>query len=161
MSVFASILRGLGLTVLLALVATVLWGWISRELGVPGRSSEELARVLLVWLSLLGAALAYAEHAHLGIDFVTTRFAPRTARLAACLGHVAAAVFALTVLVIGGGALTLERWQAGQVLAALGIPKAWMYAAAPVSGVAFLVLACGFLWRLGRPGLDAAGKGDS
>jgi TRAP-type C4-dicarboxylate transport system permease small subunit len=140
-----TLLRAACSAVLLALVVTILWGWITREFGNQARWSEELARLLLVWLSLLGAALAYADRAHLGIDLLTGRFDAATARLAALLGHGATAVFALVVLLVGGGALTWERWQSGQLLAALQIPKAWMYAAAPLSGLAFLAFALVFL----------------
>jgi len=145
-----TLLRIACMAVLFALVVTVLWGWITRELGDQARWSEELARLLLVWLSLLGAALAYAERAHLGIDLLTARFDPATARLTALVGHAATAVFALVVLILGGGELTWDRWHSGQLLAALQIPKAWMYAAVPLSGVAFLALALAFTrdtWR--------------
>lgn len=160
MKSLVSLLRPACAVVLLALVLTVLWGWITRELGDQARWSEELARLLLVWLSLLGAALAYADRAHLGIDLLTGRFDPATARLAALLGHGATALFALVVLLYGGGALTWERWQSGQLLAALQIPKAWMYAAAPLSGLAFLALAAGFLHETWTTRPASLGKED-
>jgi TRAP-type C4-dicarboxylate transport system permease small subunit len=141
-----ALLRYSCLSVLLALVLTVLGGWLTREFGQQARWSEELARLLLVWLSLFGAALAYADRSHLGIDLLTSRFDPRTARLAALLGHGATAAFALVILLLGGGALAWERWHSGQLLAALQIPKAWLYAPLPLTGIAFLLLALGF-WR--------------
>jgi TRAP-type C4-dicarboxylate transport system permease small subunit len=139
-----SLLRVACMGVLFVLVLTVLWGWITREFGNQARWSEELARLLLVWLSLLGAALAYADRAHLGIDLLTGRFDAGTARLAALFGHAATAVFGLVVLLIGGGELAWERWQSGQLLASLQIPKAWMYVAVPLSGLAFVALALAF-----------------
>lgn len=139
------LLRLVCMSVLFILVVVVLWGWISREFGAQARWSEELARLLLVWLALFGGALAYAEQAHLGIDLLTSRWDENTARLGRISGHFLAATFAGIVMLYGGGALTLERWHSGQLLAALQIPKAWNYAAVPVSGLAILVFAIGFL----------------
>lgn len=150
MKALVSLLRVACMAVLSFLVICVLWGWITREFGAQARWSEELARLLLVWISLLGGALAYAERAHLGIDLLTQRWDATTARWAEVFTHLIAGVFAIVVLVYGGGALTLERWRAGQLLAALQIPKAWMYLAAPVSGAALAVFAAVFgfaAWR--------------
>jgi TRAP-type C4-dicarboxylate transport system permease small subunit len=140
-----ALLRAACAGVFLLLVTCVLWGWITRELGNQARWSEELARMLLVWLSLLGAALAYAERAHLGIDLLTNRFDATTARWSEILVHGLTAIFALLLLMGGGGALFWERWESGQVLPALQIRKAWLYAAAPVSGAAILVFALDLL----------------
>lgn len=142
--------------VLLLLVLCVLWGWITREFGAQARWSEELARLLLVWISLLGAALAYADGAHLGIDLVTRRWDASTARLAALFSHAVTGVFAVVILGYGGGLLAWQRWQSGQLLAALQIPKAWMYLAAPVSGLAFALLAAAFLRSVWRDGVVPA-----
>lgn len=140
------LLRFLCASVLFVLVVVVLWGWITRELGAQARWSEELARLLLVWLALAGGALAYAENAHLGIDLLTSRWDATTARLGRIVIHALTAAFAGIVMVYGGGELTLERWQSGQILAALQIPKAWNYAAVPVAGAAMLAFALSFLW---------------
>lgn len=150
MKSFTTLLRVACMAVLSVLVVCVLWGWITREFGAQARWSEELARLLLVWISLLGAALAYAERAHLGIDMLTQKWDAATGRWAAMFAHAVTGAFALVVLVYGGGLLTLDRWKSGQVLAALQIPKAWMYLAAPVSGAAIVVFAAAFLratWR--------------
>lgn len=136
--------------VLLSLVSVVLWGWITREFGAQARWSEELARLLLVWLSLLGGALAYAEGAHLGIDLITARLHPLAARWAAILLHITVAAFAGIVMAWGGTLLCIERWQSGQVLAALQVSRVWSYLAVPVSGAAITFIAMAFLtstWR--------------
>ncbi len=145
MSFSLRLLRFLCGSVLLVLVVVVLWGWITREFGAQARWSEELARLLLVWLALAGGALAYAENAHLGIDLLTSRWDKATARLGRIVIHALSAAFAGIVMLYGGGVLTLERWQSGQLLAAVQIPKAWNYAAVPVAGLAMLAFALAFL----------------
>ena len=52
------------------LVVDVLWGVFTRKvLGDQAQWSEELARFLLIWISLLGGAVAFGEKAHLGVDY--------------------------------------------------------------------------------------------
>lgn len=147
MNLLLKLLRILCASILFVLVAVVLWGWVTREFGAQARWSEELARLLLVWLALSGGALAYAEQAHLGIDLLTSRWDPATARLGRLLVHALAGFFAAIVMLYGGGVLTMERWQSGQLLAALQIPKAWNYAAVPVSGLAILAFSLSSLVR--------------
>ncbi len=38
--------------------------------------SEELSRFLFVWLTFLGAIVAFREHGHLGVDMVVSRLSP-------------------------------------------------------------------------------------
>ena len=125
-----------------ALLATVIWGVLSRYvLGDQARWSEELARFLLVWVSFLGAALAYAGQQHLGIDLLVTRFDPWTRRMAECIVHGLVALFAFGVMGYGGVELVMERFDSGQLLPSLGVPKAWQYLVVPLSGLMIGLLA--------------------
>jgi TRAP-type C4-dicarboxylate transport system permease small subunit len=132
------------LTVALLLLLTwdVLWGVGTRFLlGDQARWTEELARLLLIWVSLLGGAVAYSVRAHLGLDLVTARIDPMVAD--GCRRFVAAVVyiFALAVLVVGGSMLLAERVQFGSVMPALRISRAWQYLAAPVAGTLICITA--------------------
>jgi TRAP-type C4-dicarboxylate transport system permease small subunit len=140
------------------LVLDVLWGVISRALGelkawsetsaglvIPflpdGQSSwtEELARFLLIWTSMLGAALAFERRAHLGVDYLVGKFHP-DARVALQLAsHLLVLIFATLVLVKGGWMLVETTLSSGQVTPALGLKKWVVYAVVPVSGV-FVIL---------------------
>ena len=65
------------------LVLDVLLGVASRYLwGAQVKWTEELATILLIWVSFLGAAAAFEARAHLGIDFLTARFTPSARRKA-------------------------------------------------------------------------------
>jgi TRAP-type C4-dicarboxylate transport system permease small subunit len=44
-------------------------------------------------------------------------------------------------MVYGGSVLFLDRYQAGQMLSAIPILKAWVYLSVPVSGVLIIVFA--------------------
>jgi len=62
----------------LVLVLDVLWGVFTRYAwGEQAKWSEELARFLLIWISLLGGAVAFGEKAHLGVDYFVGLMDPR------------------------------------------------------------------------------------
>ena len=108
------------------LVIDVLWGVFTRQvLDNQPAWTEELARLLLVWLSILGGVLAYADDAHLGVDVLVSHFAPDTHKLARLVSHICVFLFSICVLVIGGGMLFQDRLASGQMMATLGIAKAW------------------------------------
>lgn len=125
-----------------ALVLDVLWGVLTRYVfGRQAPWSEEVARFLLIWLSMVGAALAYLHNNHLGVDIVTRLLDPSARRIVAFLNHCLVLAFAAGVMVYGGGALFVERWQSGQVMSSLPLLKAWFYLSVPVSGALIAVFA--------------------
>jgi TRAP-type C4-dicarboxylate transport system permease small subunit len=138
----ARALGGVSVVIFTVLVADVLWGVATRYLlGSQATWSEELARLLLVWISLLGAALAYAERSHLGVDALVVAVDPFAQRIAILTSHLLVLLFAIGVMVYGGGALFVDRYQAGQMLSAIPILKAWVYLSVPVSGVLITIFA--------------------
>jgi TRAP-type C4-dicarboxylate transport system permease small subunit len=131
----ARVLGVLCVLIFAALVADVLWGVATRYIiGRQASWSEELARFLLVWLSMIGAALAYIQHSHLGVDILTRSLDPSARRVARATGQLVVFLFAAAVMVYGGTTLFIERWNAGQVMSALPMRKAWFYLSIPVSG---------------------------
>lgn len=135
-------LATLSVSVFAVLVVDVLWGVATRYLlGHQAPWTEELARLLLVWLSMLGTALAYAHGSHLGVDVVLEALAQPARTVATLSVHLLVLAFALGVMVYGGTSLFLERLDAGQVMSTLPVRKAWMYLAIPVSGTLMTVFA--------------------
>ena len=143
-----------------ALVLDVLWGVISRMSGslvawlatrnieawgfLPrgqGKWTEELAIYLLVWVSLLGASVAYAAKAHLGVDYFVSKLDEKAARLMEILVHLLSAFFITAVFILGGSTLVWQTLQAGQVTPALGIKVGYFYMALPISGAFILIFA--------------------
>jgi TRAP-type C4-dicarboxylate transport system permease small subunit len=131
-----SILSFLLVVLFTLLVFDVLWGVATRYLlGGQARWTEELARFLMVWLGLLGAALVCREEEHLGLDLLVRNMDPVVEKWARLFVHLSVGGFAIAVMTWGGGELVLHRLEAGQVLPALGISKAWFYLAIPISGL--------------------------
>ncbi|WP_418160506.1 TRAP transporter small permease [Benzoatithermus flavus] len=50
-------------------------------------TSEELSRLLFVWLTFLGAIVAMREHGHLGVDVLVKRLPAGGRKLCLVLGH--------------------------------------------------------------------------
>jgi TRAP-type C4-dicarboxylate transport system permease small subunit len=118
------------------LVLDVLWQVISRYvLRSPSSFTDELARFLLIWVGILGAAFATGKKMHLAIDVLINRFNANLRMLIDSLIQAAIALFALCVMVIGGINLMLMLLKLGNRSAALSIPIGFVYSVIPISGL--------------------------
>ena len=119
------------------LVIDVVWQVVSRY--VVGQSSsftEEFARFSLIWLTVLGAAyINGSREGHLSMDFLLSKLpAEKKARRQKAI-QILMALFALIIMVLGGGNLVYITLSLGQVSSALQVPLGFVYAIVPISGV--------------------------
>ena len=135
--------RGLELLIIATmalLVVDVVWGVFTRyALGEQAKWSEELARFLLVWVALLGGALAFRTKAHLGVDYFVNQLHPDARRLTAVVADLVVLFFAGAVLLLGGASVVREALALEQTTPALGWKMGYVYLALPISGF-FVVL---------------------
>ncbi len=118
-----------------AIVLVVCWQVVSRfVLNAPSSITEELSRSLLIWIGMVGAAFAYRTGVHLGFDMLTRRLTGVKQQRAAMFLTAAVVLFAVVVMVFGGGNLVWLTWELNQISAALGIKMAYIYIALPLSG---------------------------
>ena len=118
------------------LVINVLWQVASRFLlGDPSSFTDELAGYLLIWVGLLGAAYATGQKQHLAIDLLSAKLSDKGKKLQTLFINLIIAVFALVVLVIGGGNLVFITFYLGQISSALQIPVGYVYVVLPLSGL--------------------------
>ena len=118
------------------LVINVLWQVASRFLlGDPSSFTDELAGYLLIWVGLLGAAYATGQKQHLAIDLLSAKLSDKGKKLQTFFINIIIAVFALVVLVIGGGNLVFITFYLGQISSALQIPVGYVYVVLPLSGL--------------------------
>jgi len=118
------------------LVVDVVWQVFSRY--VLGRSfsfTEEFARFALIWLSLLGAAYLNGKQAHLSMDYLTSKLSAEDLQKRKKVLEGMMLVFALFVLVIGGGNLVYTTFLLGQKSPAMGISLGYVYSIIPISGL--------------------------
>jgi len=110
--------------------------------------SEEAARYLFVWVSLIGAALAVREGAHYVLDALLQRFPHAARRVARAAAFVVSAGFLAILLRTGLN----ETAQASlQDSATLPIGMALPYAAIPVGAALMLIHLLAGLLREKRP----------
>ena len=125
-----------------ALVLDVLWGVFSRfVLGSPSRRTEEIATMLLIWVSLLGAAVGFSRKEHLGVDYLVKKLDPAAQRLMTVVVQLLIILFAGSVMVYGGYILVSRALASGQVSPALGLRFGYVYLAVPLSGVFIIFFA--------------------
>lgn len=118
-----------------ALVFDVIWQVVTRFfLAQPSSFTDELARFLLIWVGLLGAAYAVGQRLHLAIDLVSERLEPRRRQLLGVVIESVVLLFAVGVLLVGGWKLMSLTLLLGQTSAALGIPLGYVYSVLPLSG---------------------------
>lgn len=136
-----------------ALVLVVLWGVVSRYWpGIPPSDwTEELGIYLLVWVSLLGAALTFRERGHLGVDYFVSKFDPVAKRWAAVLVEICVLIFAGFCLCYGGYRLVSDTLSTGQLTPVLQWKVGYFYSSVPISGIFFVAFAIEHL--LTRPEL--------
>jgi TRAP-type C4-dicarboxylate transport system permease small subunit len=128
------------MVVVAVLVVDVSWQVFTRFiLKNPSTWTEELAVFLLIWVSLLGAAVALNRGAHLGIDYFVSKLSERKRLYTEIFAFLCIAAFSLCVMIIGGITLVISTLKLGQVSPALGIKIGYVYLAVPISGF-FLVL---------------------
>lgn len=106
--------------------------------------SEELARYLLVWLSFLGATVAYYRGLHPGVDVLYARMPPGARRAASAAVHLASLLLFGIMVVYGWQFAHFVRLQ---ISPALQVPKWIPHAILPLSGAVLALHALGFLAR--------------
>jgi len=117
------------------MVLNVLWQVLTRFLGFPSSFTDELARYLMIWLGLLGAAYVSGKKMHVSIDLISAKLSEKGKRNLSSLISIIIAIFSLLALVIGGFRLVYITFDLGQNSPALQVPLAVVYMIIPVSGI--------------------------
>jgi TRAP-type C4-dicarboxylate transport system permease small subunit len=123
-------------------VLNVLWQVFTRfVLSNPSSYTDELARFLLIWIGLLGAAYAAGNKMHLAIDLLPSKLEGRARFYLGVVVEGWVFLFAMAVLVIGGSSLMTLTLTLGQTSTALHIPIGYVYLVLPLSGLLIMYYA--------------------
>lgn len=118
------------------MVINVLWQVFTRfVIGTPSSFTDELARYLMVWLGILGAAYVSGRNMHVAIDVLPLKATSETQKKLKRIVFILIILFAFFAMVIGGSRLVYITYVLGQKSSALQIPMAIVYFAIPLSGV--------------------------
>ena len=124
------------------MVIVVTWQVITRYvLNSPSSYTEELSTYLLIWISLLGAAWALRNRAHLGIDIFTRKLEGRAKTVSQLIIYSAVIAFAVIVFVYGGSRLVYMTLYLNQLSAAFKVPVGYVYTVIPISGMLMIYYA--------------------
>lgn len=118
-----------------AMVLNVLWQVFTRFIGIPSSFTDELARYLMIWLGLLGAAYVSGKKMHVAIDLISSKLSEKGKRSLSSSINIIVATFSLLALVIGGSRLVYITFDLGQNSPALQVPLALVYLIIPISGL--------------------------
>ncbi|WP_316978406.1 TRAP transporter small permease [Shumkonia mesophila] len=87
--------------------------------------TEEFSVFLLVFMTMIGTALAFATDDHIRITFFVQRMGPKARRIAGLLS-LAATVLVFSLVLWFGALFAFDQWEFEETSAGLGYPT-WIY----------------------------------
>ena len=134
--IFQTVLSFLCVLLFTVMMAAVLGQVVSRYgFNAPVSWSEELARYVMIWMAMLGSALAMRRGQHILLGDLL----PMPERARAVIRVVCAVVIVIMLLVLAWQAWTLVERTARQITPGLALPMNWIYAAIPTGCVLMIV----------------------
>jgi TRAP-type C4-dicarboxylate transport system permease small subunit len=135
-NILDAILKPTLIALVVLMVAAVSWQVISRYVfSSPSSWTEEVARFLLIWIGVLGAAYAFRTGMHLGLDVLPKKLTGTAASWLRYFTLTVVMLFSVAVLIVGGGSLVALTWELRQYSAVLGLPMAFVYSVIPLAGI--------------------------
>jgi TRAP-type C4-dicarboxylate transport system permease small subunit len=98
----------------------------------PSPWTEELARYLFIWISMIGAAYGVKTQAHFGFELLVKKMPLRAQRIGHYLVQLCMGLLVFVLVVYG---LRIVNVVAFQITPALQLPMRYVYYSLPVSGV--------------------------
>jgi TRAP-type C4-dicarboxylate transport system permease small subunit len=100
--------------------------------------SEEASRFLFIWMTFLGAIVAFRHNQHLGVDLLVKRFPRPVKKIVYILINI---VIAFMLWLIFDGGLKLIGMNTENIAPATGIPMSYIFASSVIMSIGmFLVL---------------------
>lgn len=126
----------------LLMLGCTVWQVVSRYfLGVSTSFTDELARFLFIWVSLIGAAYVLGRRGHIAISGLILMLPAGPKRAVDLVIALLVVVFAVSIFGYGGFLLVNKALMLGQISPAIQIPVGYVYAVIPISGALTAVYA--------------------
>lgn len=140
-------------TCLAAMVAMVFTNAVIRKLSDYGLTlfgggitvSEELSRILFVWLTFIGAVVVAGEWNHMGVETLVGKLQGR-ARLVAMF--VSDILVLLCCVVFFLGTWRQAPIHADNIAPVTGLPMIWVYGVGFVTSIGIAMIVLGRIWRV-------------
>jgi len=135
--VYGHVLAAVTLTLLVALAAVVLYAVAARTAGSSPIWYDEVASVMLAWLSFLGAALAALRHAHLNFE---TLLVSRALPLRRALFVIGELVFVAVFLLLAWAGWRILEIFGDEALTSLRfVPLSLVHSVVPIGALLMIV----------------------
>ncbi|WP_231489591.1 TRAP transporter small permease [Billgrantia saliphila] len=141
-----------------ALIGVITLQIVSRVFFTAVGWTEEVARFLLIWITFLGAALAYQRGRHIAVTFVVDALPARLRQLARIAAVLVALGFLVALIFIGYRYMQAQSFQRS---ASLRISMTYIYAVIPLSASIMSWYALVDVFELVVNGPRAAGTGSN
>ena len=138
---------------MLALVACVVLGVVSRQINAPLAWTDELAQMFLVWSALAGWMIALRRRSHIRITMLIDRLPARARAGAEIAIQLCIVTFGLLMLRYGFG-LIERTWDVEAI--SLPISSAIIYVPLPALAIALILQGLAQLIEAGRGRLASA-----
>tara|TARA_B100000925_G_C22007270_1_gene474278 strand:- start:2840 stop:3307 length:468 start_codon:yes stop_codon:yes gene_type:complete len=139
-SLIDSVLEKILISIMSLMVINVLWQVFSRYiLSDPSSFTDELARYLMIWLGVLGAAYVAGKGNHVAITYFSEKLNVENQKKVKVLIHLFILSFAVLGMLIGGLRLVYITLALGQLSPALKIPLGIVYSVIPISGILIII----------------------
>lgn len=134
------IMEYLTATLMAVMVIVASWQVFTRfVLDDPSTISEEMLRYSLIWLTMVGSALAYSKKKHVAIVFVTRKFSGKMYYVVNIAVEIIVILFSVFILLFGG--INALQNAVGQVSSAMQMPMEYLYLSLSVGGILFILYA--------------------
>lgn len=137
-SAIDAVLQRIAFAGIVALVAVMSLQIVSRVFFTATSWTEETARYLLIWLTFLGACLAYHRGRHIAVTVLGDGLPPSGRRI--CQGLIALVTIAFMAILLQVG-LDYMELQSFQQSAALRMPMSTVYSVMPLSAAIMAYMA--------------------
>jgi len=141
---------------MVALIAVITLQIVSRVFFTAVGWTEELARFLLVWITFLGATLAFQRGRHIAVTFIVNAMPGRLRQVTRILAVAIILGFMVALVLVG---YRYTQMQSFQTSASLGWSMTYVYSIIPVCGALMGWYALVDLVELVSEGPDTAETG--
>ena len=130
------------------MVIAVLWQVFTRlVLRVPAVWTEESSTYMLMWCGVVGAAYAYGQKAHIGMEYFAYKLNVRHRRMLEVVIAILVGYFAFRVMLIGGMNFVRNAFVNHQTSPTMGIPTGYLYLCLPISAFFIITYSIEFVFK--------------
>jgi len=136
------------ISIVCVMVVTVLWQVFTRlVLHVPAVWTEESSTYMLMWCGVVGAAYAYGQKAHIGMEYFAYKLGTNHRRMLEVVIAFLVGFFAFRVMFIGGVNFVSNAFVNHQTSPTMIIPTGYLYLCLPISAFFIITYSVEFIFK--------------